>query len=718
MIRCPNTPMLMDLPKQQRKLDPTTPSDWRAPDLATLPDWGNAARVGFDTETNDATLKALGPGVRRKGCYMVGASFALEDKDGVAGPKHYLPWGHDNAIDNLPRENCIAYFKDQFARFEGEIVGANLPYDLDYFWEEGIEMPKVKTYRDVLVADPLIYELYPRYRLEDVCKRWGDPGKNEDLLRTVARECAIDPKEDLWRLAARYVGPYAEDDAAKPLRVLRAQEVRIDADELRQSWEMECKILPIIVRMTRRGIVVNLDRVAQMEVWCNAQEQKAWDAVARATGVVVPVGECMDVTLLSRALRAANLPVGTTPTGNDSITKDLLSAVPKEHPGYLVAQAVIMARKMDKIKSTYINGVRKHAINYGDEWRVHCSFNQIRKTEENNSDNDDETKGVAFGRLSASHPNLQNQPAADRLTGDNTIGCRWRSVFQADRGTMWSSFDLKQQEPKWSFHFGAILEEARLRNPDSEQFAGMTGALALCAALTADPTLDTYEPLVTITGKLRPVCKIMWLARAYGKGDGKMCAELGYPTEPWVYVPFKMKSVRVDSDEGRRAVQMRGHVVFEGPCAEGLKVIQDFDATMPFLKASSKLAQSQANKFGYVKLISNRRCHFEKSASGKGYEWTNAAFNRLIQGSAAEQTKGIMIAVDEGGFGEYLALQVHDELDAMLETDKQRQEMREIMIHAVPMRVPTIVDLETGPSWGESMYIVDGKTKRQYTWDL
>ncbi len=703
---------LLELPEGRKRLDPATQSAWRAPQLSELPSWQNAFRVGFDTETNDPTLKKLGPGVRREGSYMVGASFALEDQEGNVGPKHYLPWAHDNPIDNLPRENCLAYFKDQFANFEGELVGANLPYDLDWFWSAGIDMPKVRAYRDVLVADPLIYELYDRYGLEDACKRWGEPGKNEELLRQAARECGVDPKGDLWRLAGRYSGPYAEDDAAKPLRVLRKQEAKIDADGLRQCWEMECKLLPILLRMTRKGIVVDMSRVDQMEAWCNKQEQIAWDTVARETNVVIPVGQCMNVALLTRALRVSGLPVGTTALGKESVTKDLLNGI--DHP---VALAVIGARKMDKIRTTYIAGLRRHVILKNGEYRIHSTFNQIRKTEENNSDNDDETKGVAYGRISSAHTNMQNQPAADRLTGDNLIGCRWRSVFKPDHGSIWTSKDLKQQEPKWSFHFGSIMEDLRIAHPYEEKFAGMTGANDLCEALRANPQLDTYEPLVALTGKKRPVCKIMWLARAYNKGDGKMCAELGYPTTPWVYVPFKMKSVPVDSADGQRAIQMHNHVRFDGPSPEGLKAIQDFDGTMPFLKACAKLAQKQAEKHGFIKLISNRRCHFEKSSGGKGHEFTNTAFNRLIQGSAAEQTKEITIAVDAAGFGRYLALQVHDELDSFLESPEQGDQVAEVMRHAVPMRVPTVVDIERGPSWGESMF-VNGPVKKQYQWDL
>lgn len=663
-------------------------------------------RLGFDTETKDPDIKTLGPGVRRDNAYMVGASFAIE-----GGPKHYLPWGHENNVDNLPEENCLAYFKDMFKDFDGELVGANLPYDLDWFWEHGITMPKVTRFRDVQVADPLINELQPSYTLDAISKRHGHAGKDEEGLRKAAQLYGVDAKADIWRMPARCVGPYAEIDALEPLLILRKQEVILEADDLMKVWDTECKILPILLRMSRHGVRVNMDRVDAMEAWSKRQEQAAWDEVKRHTGVEIPVGHCMDVTLVAAALRNAGLPVGTTAkTEKDSVTVDILH----QHIEHPVAAAIIGARKASVIRTTFIRGLRNHVITKNGESRLHCSFNQIRKTEESTTDDatGEETKGVKFGRLSSSHTNMQNQPAADRKTGDNLLGCRWRSVYEPDQGTTWTSCDLKQQEPKWSFHYGAILEEAG--------FKGVTGALALCERLNADPSLDTYIPLVELTGQRRSVCKIMWLARAYGQGDGTLCTNLKLPTRQVTYSRKVWKTVAVDSPEGQEAVAS-GSFTWEGAGEEGQVIIDKFDGEMPFLKACAKIAKNRANERGFVTLLSGRRCHFGPLPGG-GYEWTHKAFNRIIQGQAAEQTKEIMVAVDEAGFGDYLALQVHDELDAFLPTDNMGAEMAEVMRTAVPMRVPTVVDVERGPSWGESMSIesiVDGKTvKRQYVWDL
>lgn len=706
--RCTDTAMLGDWPNQTRRLDPTRlASDWRPPEISSLPSWRGAKRIGLDTEFRDATLRELGIGVRRdpNEHYMCGVSFAIED-----GPKHYLPFAHDGG-DNLPRENVLAYLRDQFRDFDGDVVGANLPCELDWLWDAGVPMPKVRRFYDVQVADPLIYELHKSYKLNDISKRWGIGGKNEEALRAAARMYGIDPKVDMWRLAARHVGPYAEDDADQPLRILRKQEHVIEEHGLTEVWDMESRLLPILVRMTRRGVVVDMDRVDKVEQWSRREEQAAWDVVMRETGVAIPVGECMNVELLTRALRAAGLDdcIGENSRG-DSVTKDKLHGC--KHP---VALAILDARKASIIRTTFVNGTRKHAVsrNGGEEWRIHCAFNQIRKTDEASEEGREESSGVAFGRLSASHPNMQNQPAADRRTGDNRVGCMWRSVYRAERDCWWTSCDIKQQEPRWSFHYGAMLEEMGI--------PGVVGALALCERLNANPLLDTYDPLVELTGQKRPVCKIMWLSRAYGKGDGALCEDLGQPTQEMVFVPRRHRSIPVDSEKGQELIRHPNAVRFTGAGPEGAAIIAKFDEQMPFLKTCAKKAKERAEERGYVTLLSGRRCHFEPDGSG-GYEWCNKAFNRIIQGTSAEQMKRIMLAVDAAGFGPYLMLQVHDELASALESEGQAKEMSEVMRTAVPMRVPTVVDVERGPSWGESMSIeevIDGKkVKKPYVWNL
>jgi len=46
-------------------------------------------------------------------------------------------------------------------------------------------------------------------------------------------------------------------------------------------------------------------------------------------------------------------------------------------------------------------------------------------------------------------------------------------------------------------------------------------------------------------------------------------------------------------------------------------------------------------------------------------------------------------------------IQVHDELDISIYDEDQKKRIIEIMENTVPLRVPSQIDCEVGPSWGE-----------------
>ena len=79
---------------------------------------------------------------------------------------------------------------------------------------------------------------------------------------------------------------------------------------------------------------------------------------------------------------------------------------------------------------------------------------------------------------------------------------------------------------------------------------------------------------------------------------------------------------------------------------------------------------------------------------------TYKGLNRLIQGSAADQTKAAMVALHKAGFT--ILLQVHDELAVSVDKVEDAREAADIMANAVRLEVPSRVDVETGRSWGEA----------------
>jgi DNA polymerase I-like protein with 3'-5' exonuclease and polymerase domains len=79
--------------------------------------------------------------------------------------------------------------------------------------------------------------------------------------------------------------------------------------------------------------------------------------------------------------------------------------------------------------------------------------------------------------------------------------------------------------------------------------------------------------------------------------------------------------------------------------------------------------------------------------------FTYKALNKLIQGSAADQTKKAMVDCYAEGFVPMLT--VHDELCFSIRDQEQALRIKEIMETGLPLKVPSKVDMELGDNWGE-----------------
>lgn len=637
---------------------------YRPPRISELPSWAGASRVAIDCETCDPKLRAMGPGVRR-GAYIAGVSFAIED-----GPAEYLPLRHFGG-DNMEEgpERVFHWLKEQAASFDGDIVGAKLDYDMDFLAQEGVWF-KPRFFRDVQIAEPLIDELQDSYSLENICQRYSVPGKDEELLRAAASSFRLDPKKEMWKMPGRYVATYAKQDVVAPLVLLRRQERIIEEQDLWEIYNLESQVLPVIVKMRRRGVLVDQDRLAQIERWSHEEEAKALAEVRRITGVRIEVGDVWKPELLVPALEQQGIKVPRTVKGKASVDKDFMKRV--KNP---VADLIARARNVNKIRTTFAASVREHMC----DGRIHTTFNQLRKQKDEDNPDSDEQGGGRFGRLSSENPNLQQQPARDP-----EIGPMWRGIYLPDPGGLWASNDYSQQEPRWAVHYSVKCKLPKAREAADKYIN--------------DPTTDNHQMMADMAGIKRKDAKEIYLGLIYGMGGAKMCRKLGLPTQWVVWDKELRRAIPTESEHGRKLLA-RGERSWEGAGEEGQNLINRFDTGAPFLRKLAKFAEKVAQKKGYVTTALGRHCRFPKNEKGD-YDWTHKALNRIIQGSSADQTKKAMVDIEAAGYE--LQLQVHDEVDTTVENREHAEAIAEIMRTCVPMEVPSKVDVEIGPSWGEA----------------
>ena len=142
---------------------------------------------------------------------------------------------------------------------------------------------------------------------------------------------------------------------------------------------------------------------------------------------------------------------------------------------------------------------------------------------------------------------------------------------------------------------------------------------------------------------------------------------------------------------------------------------------VPFVKGLAELASVQASKHGSIRALLGRRCRFHLwEPRTYGYEqplpledaqkkhgmnlrraFTYKALNKLIQGSAADQTKrAILDCYNEGLIP---SITVHDELTFSVQYQKQASRITANMEHDLDgvRKVPAKEDVELGKKWGQ-----------------
>ena len=609
----------------------TPETEWVMPE--ELKDLRGAKQIAIDLETNDPHLTELGSGnVTGKG-HIAGVAVAVEGWSG------YFPIQHESG-GNMDKKLVFSWLQDLFNQTDTTFIFHNAMYDICWLRSAGLTI-KGKIV-DTMIAASLIDENRLSYRLDILAKHYTGVGKDEKILYAAAKEYGLDPKKDMWRLPALFVGQYAERDAESTLKLWQRLENELYAQELWDVFNLETKLFPCLIDMRFKGVRVNLTRADQIKKDLIEREKKLIKKIKDLTGIEV---EIMAARSIAKAFDKLKLPYDRTEKSKEpSFTKNFLQNHPHELP-----QAIAEARELNKAHSTFIDSITKHAVN----GRIHADINQIR------SDNG----GTVTGRFSMSNPNLQQIPARHP-----ELGPMIRSIFIPEEKCKWGSFDYSQQEPRILVHY------AKLQN--------LQGVQEIVDAYKAGDA-DFHQVVADMAGIKRKQAKTINLGLMYGMGKNKLMAELGLMKES----------------------------------AE--KLIRQYHTKAPFVKQLMDNVSRKANDRGKIRTLLGRACHFDLwqpvqfgifkplplEEARKEYDeplkraFTYKALNKLIQGSAADMTKKSMVALYENGIIPHI--QIHDEVDISVESDKKAEDIIEIMESAVELQVPNKVDYESGPSWGE-----------------
>lgn len=641
-------------------------SSWTAPDPSTWPSLKDRRAIGLDTETRDPRLKELGPGVYRKDGQVVGISLSWGEPGDYGGI--YLPIAHEGRPGengNLDPGKVLDYLAHELEHFEGEVVGANILYDLGWLASPGYPGKSVNLrqakFVDVQWVQALLDENMQSYALKSLLRHHGLPPKDETLLTQAAEAFGVDPKGGLWQLPAKYVGAYGERDAVSPLELWAIQRPLIEAESLQNVFKLEHDNLPLLHKMHQQGVRVDLAKVEQLKKHFQKEEREYTDYIKWMTGVEV---DLWSAASLAKAFDMEGIKYGLTPTGKPSFTAEYLQNL--DHP---LGKAVGRARAFNKAWSTFCEGqLQDYAVPIAgtDYGRIHGEFHPLRSDD----------AGTVGGRFSMTNPNLQQAP-----TRDPDIGPLYRQALVPEEGQLWAAPDYSQQEPRVGVHFAEKLN--------------LPGAKEIGDTYRADPKVDYHQLVADMTGLSRKPAKTINLGLGYGMGPPKLCRSLGLP-------------IKMVERYGRK---------YEVAGDEGLAIIMQYHAKMPYLKKISQISMDVAKERGYIITLAGRRCRFNLWEPARGYgpafprelavqrygsnirrAYTHKAYNRLVQGSSADMIKMAMRDLHQA-YGVVPLLSIHDELGLSVDDRAQAEKYADVMRNCVQLTVPMQVDVEVGPNW-------------------
>ena len=435
--------------------------DWQPP--SELPDLRRVGILALDTETRDDGLHAdRGPGWPWRGGYTVGVSLAWR-ADGAARTI-YIPLRHPDS-QNFDREQVTSWLRDLIAA-DVRIITKNGLYDWGWLWADlGIEMPPVARLEEIDALATIADENRLRYSLNALCAWRGFPGKDEALLLEGCAALGLipararkkfNPQSVLWRLPARFVGPYAETDAARTLQLFEDLTPIIDRENTREAYRLEVDLLPMVHAMRRRGIRID----------SAAAEQASGLLLHRRDCVLAQISEKLDASVgmheingrkwLTNTFDRFNIKYPLTEKGNPSFKRGKRGWM--QHSTHWLPPLIAAADQLDQYGDNFL---QQQILGHVEGGRVYGEIHPHRS----------DFGGTRSLRFSYSHPPLQQMPKHDE-----ELAPLIRNVFLPEEGEVWATCDFSQQEFRLAVHFAvrknfpgaAAARDRYVNDPDTD----------------------------------------------------------------------------------------------------------------------------------------------------------------------------------------------------------------------------------------------------------
>ncbi|MCH9614449.1 MAG: DNA polymerase I [Chlamydiia bacterium] len=438
----------------------------------------------FDTETDSLnTMQAR----------MVGIGFSVN-----AGEGYYIPINDDETVEKLRPllENT-------------PLIAHNLKYDLHVLANHGI-FPK-KLHFDTMIASYILSPHANRHGLDALSLEHFGFKKTpiKELIGTGKKQISMRD------VPIEKVGPYCCEDVDYTYRLFELFDKQLSGKLLELFKNVEMPLLPILLKMERTGIYLDVEELKTKSTVLKAVIEK------HSSEIFAIAGEEFNINS-PKQLAAILFDKLEIPVKKRTTRADVLEAM--THP---IAREILAYRSAEKLRSTYVDALPLQ-VNPNTH-RIHCSFNQA---------------GTATGRLACQDPNLQNIPIRSEE------GRKIREAFKAKDGCSFLSADYSQIELRLMAHFSG---EEKLINA----FKDGADIHASCASIVFDVPLDE------VTSEMRSKAKavnfgIIYGQQAFGLSQG-LAIDLKEAAK-FIKAYFeKYPKVKAFIEESKETVRKEGH---------------------------------------------------------------------------------------------------------------------------------------------------------------
>ena len=473
-------------------------------------------------------------------------------------------------------------------------------------------------------------------------------GLDLSLCRSTGKETEYAPEADLFSAPADSA---PEDDAALdhsdavdaslmlPLREALLGEFAEDPSIGKIYNEIEMPLIRVLADMEYCGVRIDTDMLAAYGQELGKELSVIEARIREETGEPgLNVSSPIQLGAVLFDKMRLDPKARKNKKGNYSTDEETLTALKDRHP---VIGDILQFRAVKKIISTYIEPFP--SLIDPRDGRVHTTFNQAL---------------TATGRLSSTHPNLQNIPIRTEM------GREIRKAFvPSEPGRVIISADYSQIE----------LRLMAAISGDADMIDAFRHGRDIHTA-TAAKVFKVSEEEVTPEQRRR--AKTANFGIIYGISAFGLSQRLDIPRK------------------------------------EASELIDEYFRHYPAIAEYMERTKNEAREKGYVSTIFGRRRYIKdinsRNATVRGFAERNA-INAPIQGSAADIIKMAMnrvaAALRDGGFRTQMILQVHDELvfDAPAgEAEAVMALVRREMEGVVELTVPLTVECGSGANWLEA----------------